>query len=105
MELEAAIERAKAIRELYALHEANTYGRSWSISDLMLGFVGDVGELSQLVGAANGVRNFDNDLKEALGHELADCLWSVLVLANELDVDIVDAFETTMNKLETQLTS
>lgn len=43
----------------------------------MLGFLGDVGDLAKLVQGKAGVRPRP-DLDEALAHELADCLWSVL---------------------------
>jgi NTP pyrophosphatase (non-canonical NTP hydrolase) len=38
-----------------------------------------------------------------VNHELADCLWSVLVLARKLDVDIERAFWTTMLELDNRL--
>ncbi|WP_276309383.1 hypothetical protein [Cryobacterium aureum] len=41
------------------------------IQDLMLGFVGDVGDLSKLVQARTGIRGTD-DLEAKLTHELAD---------------------------------
>jgi NTP pyrophosphatase (non-canonical NTP hydrolase) len=39
-------------------------------------------------------------LDEKLAHELADCLWSVLVLADRLGVDLGAAFAATMSDLE-----
>ena len=35
-----------------------------------------------------------------LAHELADCLWSVLVLARAYGVDLEQAFVVTMDELE-----
>lgn len=49
----------------------------------MLGFVGDVGDLAQLVQGKAGVRSI-KDLDTKLSHELADCLWAVLTLAGLL---------------------
>ena len=43
------------------------------------------------------------DLDEALAHELADCLWSVLTLADAYDVDLARAFTGTMDELEASL--
>lgn len=40
------------------------------------------------------------DKDDKLAHELADCLWSVLVLAEMYDVDIESAFTSTMDELE-----
>lgn len=65
----------------------------------MLGFVGDVGDLSKLVHAKNGVRamaDSETDLDAKLAHELADCLWSVLTLADCYGVDLDQAFDSTM---------
>lgn len=68
----------------------------------MSGFVVDVGDLTRLVMAATGARDVEG-YQSKLGHELADCLWSVLVLAKRLDVDLAEAFERTMNELTTFL--
>jgi NTP pyrophosphatase (non-canonical NTP hydrolase) len=38
--------------------------------------------------------------RKKLSHELADCLWSILVIARKLDVDIERAFWTTMGELD-----
>jgi NTP pyrophosphatase (non-canonical NTP hydrolase) len=52
--------------------------------------------------AATGARHVD-DLESKLKHELSDCLWSVLVLAEKLDVDLGRAFEATMDELTKSL--
>jgi NTP pyrophosphatase (non-canonical NTP hydrolase) len=97
-------ERAKKIRQLYADFEKSQYGRSWTHEEIMLGFVGDVGDLSKLVLANEGVRQIDN-AKYKLAHELSDCLWSILVLAELYDVDLETSFLQTMDELEDHLTS
>lgn len=68
----------------------------------MSGFVVDVGDLTRLVMAATGARDIE-DHQSRLEHELADCLWSVLVLARRLDIDLAEAFERTMDELTTFL--
>jgi NTP pyrophosphatase (non-canonical NTP hydrolase) len=68
----------------------------------MLGFLGDVGDLAKLVQGKEGVRP-RTDLDEAFEHELADCLWSVMVLADAYDVDLEAAFLRTMSELREQL--
>ena len=40
------------------------------------------------------------DQKEAVGEELADVFYWLLLLANKLDVDLVEAFEAKMKKNE-----
>ncbi|MBJ7902496.1 hypothetical protein IF655_04220 [Streptomyces sp. DSM 110735] len=60
--------------------------------------VGDVGDLAKLVMAQEGARDVPGG-RRALEHELADCLWSVLVLAHHYDVDLEAAFHRTMTEL------
>jgi NTP pyrophosphatase (non-canonical NTP hydrolase) len=91
--------RARSVRAKYAEVEATSYGRSWTTEEIMLGFLGDVGDLAKLVQGKAGVRPRD-DLDEALAHELADCLWSVLTLADAYDVDLAAAFTSTMDELD-----
>jgi NTP pyrophosphatase (non-canonical NTP hydrolase) len=86
------------LRELFAALEKKRYGRSWSDVEIALGFVGDVGDLSKLIQGAAGVRDTP-DLESKLAHELSDCLWCVLVLARNLEVDL-GAFESTMSELK-----
>lgn len=100
--LEQASDRANEIRSLYANYESATYGREWTTQELMLGFLGDVGDLAKLVQAATGVRNIAN-ADEKLAHEFADCLWSLHVLAKQLNVNIESAFEETMDSIEASL--
>ncbi|MFD0315548.1 MazG nucleotide pyrophosphohydrolase domain-containing protein [Streptomyces flavalbus] len=38
--------------------------------------------------------------RTALEHELADCLWSILILAHRYDVDLEAAFHRTMTELD-----
>jgi NTP pyrophosphatase (non-canonical NTP hydrolase) len=102
MEFQQLVERARHIRQLYAEYERRTAGAEWSTTDLALGLVGDVGDLVKLVQAKEGVRNVDNvDVK--LAHELADCLWSLIVLADRLGIDLQLAFVETIDRLESAL--
>lgn len=95
--------RAAQIRARYAALETERSGRPWSRAELAQGFAGDVGELMKLVMAKDGRRAGPPDLDARLAHELADCLWSVLVLADACGVDLEKAFLRNMDELETQL--
>src|SRR5690606_14333575 len=64
---------ALQLNELYEQLEAKRYGSVWTVEELALGFVGDVGDLAKLILAHAGVRDIEN-WQERLGHELADCL-------------------------------
>jgi NTP pyrophosphatase (non-canonical NTP hydrolase) len=99
MELSAVIQRAMQIRKSYAQLEQQRYGRLWSREEVALGFVGDVGDLVKLVMAQSGVRAIA-DSRAKLAHELADCLWSVCVLAELYQIDLERAFLDTMVELE-----
>lgn len=93
--------RAVEIRAKYDKLNA-TRGVEWNEQDLMAGFVGDVGDLSKLIMAKHGLRNMDN-VDEKLAHELSDCLWSVLVLADKYKIDLAAEFKKTMDQLEARL--
>ncbi len=99
MDLATLIQRAVTVRQQYAELERKRYGRSWTNQEVALGFVGDVGDLAKLVTAMEGVRSIP-DARQQLAHELADCLWSVLVLSHLYDVDLEQAFLQTMDDLE-----
>jgi NTP pyrophosphatase (non-canonical NTP hydrolase) len=83
---------ARESRALYRVLEQRRYGKEWTVADLFTGMVGDVGDLAQLLGAHAGVRPGPDDLHDQIGHELADILWSVLVIADELGIDVGQAF-------------
>jgi NTP pyrophosphatase (non-canonical NTP hydrolase) len=102
VEFSALVERAQAIRDRYAEVEQARFGREWNSEELMLGFVKDVGDLALLVQAKEGVREVE-DADGALAHELADCLWSLLVLAGRYGVDLEGVFLDTMDELEARL--
>ena len=87
-ELEKA---ALQLNKLYEQLETKKYGRIWTTEELMLGFVGDVGDLAKLIQANAGVRAID-DCKAKLGHELSDCLWSIIVLSNKCGIDLETEF-------------
>jgi NTP pyrophosphatase (non-canonical NTP hydrolase) len=78
---------ALRLNELYEQLAIKLYGRVWTTEELALGFVGDVGDLAKLIQANAGVRRID-DCKAKLGHELSDCLWSIIVLANKCGIDL-----------------
>jgi NTP pyrophosphatase (non-canonical NTP hydrolase) len=102
MELAELARRALEIRARYAAQETARTGRPWSRAELAQGFVGDVGDLMKLLLAKDGRRTIA-DLDAQLAHELADCLWSILVLAQACDVDLEKAFLRTMSELEARL--
>lgn len=102
MDFQKLIDRALAIRKRYSEKEKNLYGSSWTSEEIALGFVGDVGDLAKLIVAENGKRNIPNS-KEKLAHELSDCLWSVIVLADLHGINLEKAFLNTMDEIENNI--
>jgi NTP pyrophosphatase (non-canonical NTP hydrolase) len=82
---------ALALNALYEKLEVMRWGRAWTTQELALGFMGDVGDLAKLIQANAGVRDIE-DCKAKLGHELLDCLWSILVLAHKCGIDLEAEF-------------
>jgi NTP pyrophosphatase (non-canonical NTP hydrolase) len=102
-ELEDLKRAAMRVHDLYDELNLKDRGRVWTREEFMLGFVGDVGDLAKLVMAADGARTMPGG-RAALGHELADCLWSVLILAHKYDIDLAAEFSRTMTELERAIT-
>ena len=44
-----------------------------------------------------------DDVDAKLAHELSDCLWSVLVLADKYGIDLATEFNKTMDELEARI--
>lgn len=102
MDIKKLSERALEVRAKYSELEKEKYGREWTRAEIMQGFVGDVGDLMKLIMAKEGIRIKDG-VDEKIGHELADCLWCILVLAKKYNVDIENVFLKTMNDLDTKI--
>jgi NTP pyrophosphatase (non-canonical NTP hydrolase) len=91
--------RALAVAGAYDRLNLRQRGRTWTTEELALGFVGDVGDLAKLVMADAGTRDIPGH-REQLGHELADCLWAVLVIAARSGVDLAAEFDACMELLD-----
>ena len=99
MEFSTMTARALALRRVLEDHERQKFGRAWSREELALGLVGDIGDLAKLIQAAEGVREIEG-IRAKLEHELADVLWSVIVIADQYDVDLEASFVRTMDGIE-----
>lgn len=102
MDFQDLAKRAIQIREKYSQLELKRDGKSWTTEQIMEGFVGDVGDLMKLVMAKSGARKIE-EVDKKLAHELADCLWCVLVLSNKYGVDIEKEFMETMDALDKRI--
>lgn len=90
MDFQLLKERSLTLREKYKKLEKKKYGKEWTTAQIAQGFVGDVGDLMKLVTAKEGVRDISN-IDEKLSHELADCLWSIIILADSYHIDLEKA--------------
>lgn len=99
MEFSKIIERAKEVRVLCSQLETKKYGKEWVPNQIAQGFVGDVGDLMKLVMSKEGVRDIENS-DEKFEHELSDCLWSIIVLADKYHVNLEESFISSMSLLE-----
>ncbi|MEY9846155.1 lysophospholipase L1-like esterase/NTP pyrophosphatase (non-canonical NTP hydrolase) [Streptacidiphilus sp. BW17] len=103
-DLPQLLQRALEIHALYDDLNQAKRGRVWSREEFVLGFVGDVGDLAKIVMAQEGARDAQGG-QALLEHELADCLWSVLILAHLYEVDLASAMAQTMDQLEKSIRS
>lgn len=86
-------QRALEIRRKYDALNRQKSGQPWDAVKLARGFKKDVNDLMTII---------EQDIvdRKKLSHELGDCLWSVLVIARKLDVDLERAFWTTMGEID-----
>ena len=103
MDLTEMKQEALKIRDMYNTLHVRRSEPTWSTHDYALGFTVDVGDLARLVQEYQGLRGGRDDLQKRIEHELSDCLWSILVLADELSIDLTKAFDNTMSELTEDL--
>ncbi len=92
--------KAVEIRSLYS----QTDPKQWEVEQVFMGLVKDIGELSKKIMIKSGYRSDSEiDIKTALGHELVDILYSLLVIADKTGVDLEKVFWENMTNLENKL--
>lgn len=96
-------QKAVAIRDHYNELQKADGNKLWNAQDRMAGFVGDVGDLSKLIMVKHGLRRGPEDIDEALAHELSDCLWSIMVIADELGIDLEKAFTMWIDQMHARI--
>ena len=96
--------KAMQVKASYDKYNKATSGKAWGRENIAQGLVGDVGDLMKLVMAKEGLREIEN-VDEKMAHELSDCLWSIIVLAELYDVELESSFMKSMNALEADIES
>ena len=97
-DLKALAEQAEIIRKKYEELNAKQGKSAWGVRDYAMGFVGDVGDLQKLIMAKENLRDIV-DVDAKLAHELSDCLWSILIIANSYGIDLEEEFQKTMTQI------
>ncbi len=94
---------ATEVRDHYNELQVRDGQQKWGASERMSGLVGDVGMLSKLIMAKQGLRRGPENLDAELSHEIADCLWSIIVIADELGVDLEAEYLNVMDELHSRI--
>ena len=97
-DLKDLMEQAEVIRLKYQELNAKLGQDTWGIRDYAMGFMGDMGDLQKLIMAKENLRDIP-DVDAKLAHELADCLWCILVIANYYGLDLEKEFKATMSHI------
>lgn len=96
-------EKAIVVKELYDKLNQKLNQRKWTYREYSEGLVGDIGDLFKLLMVRENYRAAEGDVDEQTEHELADCLWSLIVIANELEIDLESTFSEQMDKLKVRV--
>lgn len=96
-------EMATEVRDHYNELQKQDGAKVWNAQDRMAGFVGDVGALSKLIMAKFNLRRGPENIDEELAHEISDCLWSILVIADELGIDLEQSYTKSIAELHTRI--
>lgn len=102
MEFEKIMDRARQVRRLYEEKEKELYGSPRTSEEIATGFTADASNLEKLIGAQNGKRKILNS-RDMLEHQLANCLWSIIVLSSTHGIDLEQSFFIEMDRLEKHL--
>lgn len=101
MDFEEVKQRALEIRKKYEEFEKEKWGKIWGKEQLLQGFIVDVGDLTRIIMQKEGWRK--SSAAGEIEHELVDCLWCVIVLADKYGVDLEKEFKKTMDQLEERI--
>jgi len=78
--------------------------KEWNLEQDFMGMAKDMGDLSKLLMIYKGYRAKENsNLKKEIEHELADILWSVIVIAEKTGVNLEESFWDAMDELDKKL--
>ena len=99
MEFIEIIQRFHEIQAMYSEMDKKGRDTEWPRQEYVRAFTADVGALAKLTMAKDGFREVEN-VDEKLRHELADCFYGILVIAEKYGINLEEAFLEGMNELE-----
>lgn len=102
MDLKNLTIKAREIKDAYSILNKKEGNKKWSKAEYLQGFIGDVGDLSKLIMAQNNFRQIEN-VEKKISHELPDCLWSILIIADELNINLESEFLNSMKELKKKI--
>ncbi len=98
MQFEEFLNKAKEIKKAYS----GIGQKQWGATEYTQGLVSDVGDLLKLIMAKNNFRDIEN-VDEKIKHELSDCLWATMMIADELGIDFEKEFIKNMDGLKKRI--
>jgi NTP pyrophosphatase (non-canonical NTP hydrolase) len=96
--LQELMARAEEIRAKYEEYSALDGREAWRTRDYAMGLTGDIGDLIKLIMAKENLLD-KPEADEKLGPEFADCLYALLVLANNYNVDLTKEIERKLDMI------
>jgi NTP pyrophosphatase (non-canonical NTP hydrolase) len=99
MEFKEVIQKARGVSSLYDELNREQGHSKWELQHYVQGFMEDLGSLARLSMMKVGMRAPFDDLDEKLKHEICDCLWSTIRIADALNIDLEVEFPKQMDKL------
>jgi hypothetical protein len=103
MSLSDVIERSKKIRGHYHKLEKQYHGSEWTIEEDALAFLTDAGLVGRLTMADQKRWPVSDNEAAQLEHKLSECIWWLIVLAERMDVDIMESMHEFLTNLEGRL--
>jgi len=102
MNIEQLTEKVLKIKKLYSEYEIKKSYKPWTVEETIVGLASDVGDLGRLVLAKEGFREMP-DLDKNIEHELAELLYTTLLLSSHYRIDLERAFLDETTRLEEKL--
>lgn len=87
-------------KEIVAFRDARDWERYQNPKNIAMGILIEAGELAEYFHYMEGeeLKKYIAEFKDEIGEELSDVLYWVLLMAHDLDIDLLTAFRDKMKK-------